>query len=43
MHPSLSARDRLLCLADDALRMLAGGTGGREAQRAGYGHVPERT
>ena len=35
MHPSLSARDRLLCLADDALRMLAGGTGGREAQRDG--------
>ena len=35
MHPSLSARDRLLCLADDALRMLAGGTGGREAQRTG--------
>jgi len=35
MPPSLSARDRLLCLADDALRMLAGGTGGREAQRTG--------
>ena len=35
MHPSLSARDRRLCLADDALRMLAGGPGGREAQRTG--------
>ena len=35
MHPSLSARDRLICLADDALRMLAGGNGGREAHRTG--------
>jgi ubiquinone biosynthesis monooxygenase Coq7 len=35
MRPNLSARDRLLCLADDTLRMLAGGASGREAQRAG--------
>lgn len=33
--PALSPRDRLLSLADDALRMLAGGTTGRAAQRAG--------
>ena len=35
MHSHFSARDRLLCLADDALRMLAGGASGREAQRSG--------
>lgn len=35
MRPNLSARDRLLCLADDTLRMLAGGPSGREAQRTG--------
>lgn len=35
MHSHFSPQDRLLCLADDALRMLAGGTSGREAQRSG--------
>jgi 3-demethoxyubiquinol 3-hydroxylase len=33
--PALSPRDRLLSLADEALRMLAGGATGRSAQRAG--------
>lgn len=35
MPVQLSPTDRLLCLADDALRMLAAGRPGREAQRAG--------
>ena len=35
MHSHFSPQDRLLCLADDALRMLAGGPSGREAQRSG--------
>ncbi len=35
MRRPLSARDRLFCLADDALRMLAGGNSGRRALRAG--------
>lgn len=35
MRVHFSPRDRLLCLADDALRMLVGGTSGRAAQRCG--------
>jgi ubiquinone biosynthesis monooxygenase Coq7 len=35
MPVRLSASDRLLCLADDALRMLAAGRAGRETQRTG--------
>lgn len=35
MPVELSGSDRLLCLADDALRMLAAGRAGRETQRTG--------